>query len=416
MDRKVDSKQLKRERLTLIAKVATSIAIIIAIALVLAHYFRPQVKSSEIRLASVERGDIEITVSASGKVSPAAEQTIVSPINTTILEVYKHSGDSVVEGEAILRLDLGQVESELAQMKREQEMAQLQLSQLKLQNRSKLSEAKMNIEVQKVEQEQRVEQLRAEEYLDSLGAGTPERVREMRVAVKLGELKLKESEGQAKNRKALTASDEAVKQLELDILNQNIEQKQKIVNEAQLRAPRTATLSFVSEQVGEQVSAGSKVAMLSDVSTFKIDGKISNNYADRVSIGSEVIARVDRTKLRGTVSNINPIAVDNSISLTVQLKDNNNPILRSGIVCDLYIVESRIENTLKIPSGNYYIGAGDYTIFILEGEFLRPRAVKLGKGSFDYVEVIDGLQEGERVVTSDISKFKNKREVKYKTK
>ncbi|MFI3281885.1 MAG: HlyD family efflux transporter periplasmic adaptor subunit, partial [Rikenellaceae bacterium] len=186
------------------------------------------------------------------------------------------------------------------------------------------------------------------------------------------------------------------------------------VKEAQIISPKSSVLSFVNEQVGEQVSAGSKIAMLSDISAFKISASISNSYADRIRTGGEVVVMAGKERLKGVISNINPIAQDNSIDFTIQLEDSRNKVLRSELSCDVQIIESRIENTMYIPKAAYYMGEGYYKVFVVEGDKLIGRNVQLGRSNFEQVQVISGLDEGEEVVVSEMSKYLNSDELKMR--
>lgn len=74
---------------------------------------RSGVKSSDLKICTADRGTIETSVNASGKVAPAFEEIINSPIATKIIEVYSKAGDSVKAGTPLLRLDLLSAETEL---------------------------------------------------------------------------------------------------------------------------------------------------------------------------------------------------------------------------------------------------------------------------------------------------------------
>ena len=88
---------------------------------------------------------IEVSVSASGKVVPAFEEIINSPINSRIVEIYKKGGDSVDVGTPILKLDLLSAETDYKKQLDEEQMKRLQLDQLRIQNRNKLSEMEMQL-------------------------------------------------------------------------------------------------------------------------------------------------------------------------------------------------------------------------------------------------------------------------------
>lgn len=414
MDKQIDPKILRKEKQTRYIKIAAIFAAVVIAFIAIGALLRPTIQSDELRFGKVSRGDVILSLTAQGSALPISEQVINSPITSNILEVYKRSGDSVVAGESIMKLDLQAVEAELSRLCDEMNMKTIQFEQLILQNRSDISNMELNLEVQKIEQEQVVEELKNEIYLDSLGAGTPENVRKMNINVRLGDMKLKESQAQLENARALKLADQKVKQLELNMLKRDVEQKRQLVKEAQIISPKSSVLSFFNEQVGEQVSAGSKIAMLSDISAFKISASISNSYADRIRTGGEVVVMAGKERLKGVISNINPIAQDNSIDFTIQLEDSRNKVLRSELSCDVQIIESRIENTMYIPKAAYYMGEGYYKVFVVEGDKLIGRNVQLGRSNFEQVQVISGLDEGEEVVVSEMSKYLNSDELKMR--
>ena len=73
------------------------------------------------------------------------------------------------------------------------------------------------------------------------------------------------------------------------------------------------------------------------------------------------------------------------------------------------------EDVMRIANASYYVGRGDYELFVLDSENeVVKRKVKLGDSNFEYVEVISGLQPGDQVVISDMSSFKNKNKLKVK--
>ena len=109
---------------------------------------------------------IEVSVSASGKVVPAFEEIINSPINSRIVEIYKKGGDSVDVGTPILKLDLLSAETDYKKQLDEEQMKRLQLDQLRIQNRNKLSEMEMQLKVSRMELNRKEVELRNERYLE----------------------------------------------------------------------------------------------------------------------------------------------------------------------------------------------------------------------------------------------------------
>ena len=70
------------------------------------------------------------------------------------------------------------------------------------------------------------------------------------------------------------------------------------------------------------------------------------------------------------------------------------------------------DDVLRIANSSYYVGKGEYELFIVNGNQLLKRKVQLGDSNFEYVEVVSGLQEGEQVIVSDMNAYKDKNKLK----
>ena len=171
MDREIPKEVRNKERNKKIIRYgAIGVAGIVVVS-VLISLMRTGVKEKDLVFSQVGKGTIEVSVSASGKVVPAFEEIINSPINTRILEVYRKGGDSVDVGTPILKLDLQSAETDYKKMLDEEQMRSYKLKQLKLDNQTKLTDLQMKIKVSAMKLDRMKVELRNEQYLDSLGSG-----------------------------------------------------------------------------------------------------------------------------------------------------------------------------------------------------------------------------------------------------
>ena len=119
MDREIPKEVRNKERNKKIIRYgAIGVAGIVVVS-VLISLMRAGVKEKDLVFSKVGKGTIEVSVSASGKVVPAFEEIINSPINTRILEVYRKGGDSVDVGTPILKLDLQRAETDYKKLEKE---------------------------------------------------------------------------------------------------------------------------------------------------------------------------------------------------------------------------------------------------------------------------------------------------------
>lgn len=415
MDREIPKEVLKKERNRRILKYGGIGGGCIALILILFSLMRSSVKEKDLVFSEVSKGTIEVSVSASGKVVPAFEEIINSPINTRILEVYKKGGDSVNVGTPILKLDLQSAKTEYNKLLDEEQMKRYQLEQLKVNNSTYLSDLEMKVKVAEMKLNRMKVELRNERYLDSLGSGTMDRVHQAELNFETGKLELEQLHQQLTNERKVKAADLKVKQLEYEIFLKGLAETKRTLDEAQIRSPRKAILTYINNQIGAQVNEGSRIAVISDLSHFKVEGEIADTYGDRVAAGGKAVVKIGSEKLEGQVSSVTPLSKNGVISFTVQLEDDSNRRLRSGLKTDVYVMNAVKEDVLRIANSSYYVGRGDYQLFVLDGsDELVKRKVRLGDSNFEYVEVVSGLQPGDRVVISDMSQYKNKNKLKLR--
>lgn len=415
MDREIPKEVRDKERKKKFIKYgAIGVAAVVCIA-VLISFMRSSVNRKDLVFSEVDNGTIEVSVSASGKVVPAFEEIINSPINTRIVEVYRKGGDSVDVGTPILKLDLQSTETEYKKLLDEEQMKRYQLEQLKVNNNTYLSDLSMQVKISAMKLNRMEVELRNERYLDSLGSGTTDKVRQAELNFNTGKLELEQLRQQYANESKVKEADLKVKELEFNIFSKSLAEMKRTLDDAQIRSPRKAILTYINNQVGAQVAEGSQVAIISDLSHFKVEGEIADTYGDRVAAGGRAIVKIGNEKLEGTVSSVTPLSKNGVISFIVQLNEDNNKRLRSGLKTDVYVMNAVKERVLRLANASYYVGRGEYELFVQDSkDEIVKRKVQLGDSNFEYVEVISGLKPGDKVVVSDMSSYKNKNKLKLK--
>ena len=415
MDREIPKEVRRKERNKKLIRYGIGAAAVIVVISVLISVMRTGVKEKDVVFSTVDRGTIEVSVSASGKVVPAFEEIMTSPISTRILEVYKKGGDSVDVGTPILKLDLQSAETEYKKQLDEEQMKSYQLQQLKVNNETKLKDLAMQIKVSEMKLNRMRVELRNEQYLDSLGSGTTDKVRQAELSVNVAELELEQLRQQYENEQEVLDAEYKVKELEFSIFRKSLAETRRTLEDAQVKSPRKAILTYINNQIGQQVGQGEQIAIISDLSHFKVEGEIADTYGDRVAAGGKAIVKIGREQLVGQVSSVTPLSKNGVISFTVQLEDDSHKRLRSGLKTDVYVMNAVKEDVMRIANASYYVGRGEYDLFVRTSDNeLEKRKVQLGDSNFEYVEVVSGLEPGEQVVVSDMSNYKNKNSLKLK--
>lgn len=413
MDRQIPKEVLKKERNKRILRYGTIAMVGVVGVVILFSFMRTSINESDVVFSTVDTGVIEVSVSASGKVVPAFEEIINSPINTRIMEIYCKGGDSVEVGTPIMKLDLQSTETEYKKLLDEEQMRDYKLAQLRANNKTKLNNIAMLVKVKAMELNRMEVELRNERYLDSLGSGTTDKVRQAEYSYNVAQLEYEQLQQQYANEKEVLDAEYKVQELDFSIFRKGLAELKRTLDDAQVRSPRKAVLTYINNQIGAQVGQGSQLAIISDLNHFKVEGEISDTYGDRVVAGRRAIVKLGNEMLEGTVSSVTPLSKNGVISFSVQLNEENHVRLRSGLKTDIYVMSAVKEDVMRIANGGYYVGRGEYELFVRTsvGE-VEKRKVQLGESNFEYVEVKDGLKNGDQVIVSDMTQFRNNKVVK----
>ena len=199
MDKEISKEEKQKKKRKMWIRTAVWIAISVAVVSVLVSLLGASVDGRALIFSSVNRGEIELSVSASGTVVPAFEEIINSPINTRILQAYRRSGDSVDVGTPLLQLDLQTTETAYRKLLDEKKMKEYQLEQLRVNNHTYLSDLEIKVKIGRMSLNRMEAELRNERYLDSLGSGTTDQVRQAELAYNTGKLELEQLEQMYKN-------------------------------------------------------------------------------------------------------------------------------------------------------------------------------------------------------------------------
>lgn len=414
MDSQIPHEIIRQRRLKRIIRTAAYAGTAIILFIVLISVLRGGIKASSINISVANRGSLEITVSSSGKVVPLYEEVITSPIPSKVLDVYKKSGESLQENDLILRLDLAATNTDFERLHDELEMKKSKIAQQQANAQTQLSEMAMQIRIDSMRLQRSQVQLSNERYLDSIGASTTDKIRQAELelevlAMQYDQLKLKFA-----NLQKNTQADMRVAELDLNIAQKNFALASKTMGDAQVRAPRAATLTWVNDQIGSNVAQGAQLAIVSDLNHFKVEAEIADSYANKVLPGNKAVVEIGNDKLTGLVGNVAPAVANGIIKFTVTLDQNDNPKLRSGLKADVYVINSIKENALRIANRLYYHGPGKYEMWVVKNSVAKKRTIVLGESSYEHVEVLDGLNEGEAVIVNDLSRFKSKTKLRIK--
>ena len=204
-------------------------------------------------------------------------------------------------------------------------------------------------------------------------------------------------------------------QISASIQEKELRAFERKLQQANILTTRAGVLTFVNKNLGQNVNEGEVLARLVDLSSFKLIGSISDNYAAQIHIGMPVLVKLNDSIMRGSLAQIYPSVQNNVMTFEVALDSKSNTGFRPKMKTEVFIVTDSRRNILRVANGPAFKGGSVQDIFILrkDGKAER-RTVKIGLTSFDFVEITEGVQKGETVIISDLTKYKNVNEIEIK--
>jgi HlyD family secretion protein len=192
-----------------------------------------------------------------------------------------------------------------------------------------------------------------------------------------------------------------------DRLQQNLATARNNLDELNIRARIAGKLSGFDAEVGQNIMGGGRIGQISVPNQFKLQAGIDEFYIDRVDIGQSVVYKHNGLDYQAEVRKIYPQVNDGQFQVDIHFVDREPPDLRRGQTLQAKLTLGDETEAVLIPNGSFYQDTGGHWIFVLtpDGSEAVKHDVVLGRSNSSYIEVLEGLQPGERVVTSSYSGF-----------
>ena len=406
MDRRVVRKMPSSHKLLYVA-IALSIALFAGwLAATLLAGRSLAVDSERIAVSSVSVGTFEDFIPARGRLVPRSTVYLDAVEGGRVEEILVEDGSMIRAGDPIVRLSntnlqlevLGR-EAAVTEQLNFMRTLELQLEQNRLAHKRNLVEIdyqiirlKRSIERQRnLAEQELVSQSTLDELQDELTYY--QNRRDVTLESQATDARLQEEQ--------LRQLRSASTQLEtsLALARRNLE-------DLNVRAPVEGKLSGFDVENGESIDRGGRLGQIDDPDAYKLNARIDEFYLGRVDIGQIATAKHNGQELELRVSKIYPQVKDGQFE--VDMTFDKQPVgLRRGQTLQLRLTLGDNSDATLIPNGSFYQETGGNWVFVVapdESEAVK-RNVRLGRRNTDFIEVLEGLEPGEKVITSPYTSY-----------
>lgn len=366
-----------------------------------------RVNMDNISVSAVTLGQFNDYIRISGQVAPITTIQISPLEGGVVQEIVTEEGSKVKKGDVILILsnenldmqilnseaDLAEKENILRNTLIQMEQQKLSVEQEKLQLQMDVRRNKRNYEAQKALYDEGL--IAKEEYLKA----------EEDYELSSSRLKLVENRAKQDSLYRTTQIDQM--QESLTNMRQNMMMIRKRKDNLTIKAPIDGELGLLDVVLGQSVAAGSKIGQINNLDSYKIEAQIDEHYIDRVSAGLDATFERQSERYQAQIRKVYPEVRDGKFKADFKFVGQQPENIRSGQTYYLNLQLGQPVEAILIPRGAFYQKTGGKWIYVMSSDGTKAirRDIRIGRQNPQYYEVIEGLEPGEKVITSSYDNF-----------
>ena len=366
-----------------------------------------RVDKDTVTISSAVKGEFNDYIRISGRVQPMTTIQLSPQEGGIVEKILIEEGSMVKAGDAILilnndNLDLQILnsEAELAEKENILRNTQIQMEQQKLDVRQNVLEYGTNVErLRRAYEQQKAlyeDQLIArEEYLKA--------EEDYNLALQKYNLMTERSRQDSLYRG--TQIDRMEESLENMQLNMQMIRRRK--SNLIVKAPIDGELGLLDVVLGQSIAAGTKIGQINSVGFYKVEAQIDEHYIDRVVAGLEATFERQGETYSTVIRKVYPEVREGKFKADFKFDGEQPDNIRSGQTYYLNLQLGQPEEAVIIPRGTFYQKTGGKWIYVVnkEGTKAVKREIRIGRQNPQYYEVLEGLEPGERVITSGYDNY-----------
>jgi HlyD family secretion protein len=406
MDRVVARKGLSNR-----AKAAIAAAGAILLAL-LFYLYAPAsnsqtVEASRLTVSTVSQGRFDDFLPLRARVEPLVTVFLDAVEGGRVEQVLVEDGAMVQAGQLLavlsnsdLQLNVLARQTEVTQQINSMRSQELALAQTRLANERALIEAELTAQ-------QARRQYETQRPLAERGFVAAREFADSRDAYEAARQRSAVLRRQQSTDERLQSSQLAQLRASTSALNQSLELARLSLDALNLRAPVAGQLTSFSIQVGQSFNRGERLGQIDSAGRNKLRAQVDEFYLGRVAEGQVAVAEVAGRPYRMRVSKIYPQVRNGAFEIDLTFIGREPADLQRGQTVQTRLTLGDPTPALLIPNGAFYNETGGNWVFVVapDGGTAVKRQVRLGRRNAEYIEVLEGLDPGERVITSPYTGF-----------
>lgn len=411
MDKLYSQQKLNSDKSKKVLKAVVVVGIVFAAVTALAGSFAKTVNASDIRSATVVRGNLQSGISTGGILIPESEETVVSQLESHLTKVMVQAGQSVVAGQTLLALDTSKIKLQLSN---DDEAIALKNNKIQMRQhelKQTLSDLRGKVELLKIDHESRQTKYDRLAKLAEFGVSSELELKEASLNIKRTKIEIKQLNQKINNIQASTKTQIEGLELEKSILVKSRAETLRLYDSAVVKAPSDGLVIWIKNEEGSTVSSGESLVKIADIKNYKLDVSVSDFYANQLYQGMPASFEYDGFNFTGSVYSVIAGESEGALKLMVKL-DKSIPAqklatLRQRLRVDVNLITGNIKDALMIDKGPFINGAGLQKIFVVASGQANRVEISVGSSNNHFYQIKSGVAAGDQIIISDVSEFAN---------
>jgi HlyD family secretion protein len=378
------------------------------------HFLVPaSLNPGEYKTSVVEYGPVATSVPASGIVNPKNEVLLLSPASSIISKINQAPGSHVSKGDIVLSLDPKAILQDIETLRDQLGIMENDLQKNHLNARSIRVDLDYNAEVKNLKISSLKAEITDQEQLLKVGGISPALFEQTKQELVLAEKDLKMTQEKNSIRLKQLEAEEQGLQLQIGMRRKDLEHRLQLLDQLNIKAPSNGIILGINGNEGEKVERDKLLVRMSDLSTYKIKSTIDTRYVEKLKTGGDVFAIVENARLKGKIGSVSPVLTDKKITFDVYLDYSDYRKLIPNLEVDLMIVTDQKDSVLRVEKGPAFNKNKFQDVYVIRNNKAVKVRISTGLIGTDFIEIITGLSPGDRIITSDISSFRHRKEIDF---
>lgn len=182
-----------------------------------------------------------------------------------------------------------------------------------------------------------------------------------------------------------------------------------------IKAPIDGEVGLLDVVLGQSIAQGTKIGQINDLTNYKIEAQIDEHYIDRVFAGLEATFDRQDEHYSAVIRKVYPEVRSGKFRADFKFVNEQPANIRSGQTYYLNLQLGQSEEAVLIPRGSFFQTTGGKWIYVLneQGDRAIKREIRIRRQNPQFYEVIEGLQPGDKVITSSYEKFGNNEVLRF---